>query len=224
VLIPGASNKDAEYVFVGGTRADVVYLGDQQVWPTVTDTPGVMGEMLILNNGNNDTYQPWRVTAPAAATKVDVVLIGGGGGGGRGSALSSGNGGGVGTWAASTYVIATTWPGRVLEGIVGRGGPGGDTVTGAQKGDPATLQDEAYATLLESFGGEAAGASGRTGTTVPDYTFNGRTYKGGIGGTSSNVNGANGGDPGGGAQGGGVEIAGPYGGRGGSGGIYLFFY
>jgi hypothetical protein len=227
VLIPGLSNTDAENVFLGTTAAQAVYLGSTMVWPNVTGTPGVMGEQLITNPTNNRYGELWQVSVPAAAVTVDVVMIGGGGGAQDGGTLGSGKGGGVGNWVTATYTIATDYPGRVMSGKVGYGGPGAQALPnfGSSDGFPATLFKADNTTIaIQSAGGKREGASGRTGATPPDCVFNGRTYKGGAGGTSSNKNGVDGQAPGGGGQGGDAEITGTYGGQGGAAGIYLYFY
>jgi hypothetical protein len=230
MLIPGLSNKDAEGVFVGTTAAAEVYLGTVKVWPTPAGvTPGVMGEMLIVNPTNNQyTGTDQRVSIPAAATAFDVVMIGGGGGGGDGGTLGPGEGGGCGTWATATYTVGTDYPaGHVLQLFVGSGGEGGQALlnTGGKPGIIVSLMATDGTTVkLSSAGGSANSMPDRTGATPPDCVFNGRTYKGGIGGTSSNQNGVNGAAPGGGGQGGNDEVTGNNGGKGGSGGIYLYFY
>ena len=233
MLIPGLSNKDAEYVFVGGTAATVVYLGTTQVWPTTnTGTPGVMGEQLIINATNTPAGQMYSVSIPAAATKVDVVLIGGGGGGGDGGNLGRGEGGGCGPWKTGTYTIGATgdFPtGHVLKMGAGWGGDGGLALTntgGTQGGESWILDktNELTGALLISVGGNPNSMPDRTGATPADIVFNGRTYKGGAGGNSTNQNGSNGQAPGGGGQGGNNEVTGNFGGKGGSGGIYLYFY
>ena len=226
MLIPGISNADAENVFLGTTAAQAVYLGNTMVWPTVTGTPGVMGEQLIINPTNNRYGELWQVAVPAAAVTVDVVMIGGGGGAQDGGTLGSGKGGGVGNWVTATYTIATDYPSRVMSGKVGYGGPGAQALPnfGSSDGFPATLFKADNSTVaLQSAGGQREAASGRTGATPPDCVYNGRTYVGGAGGSSSNKNGVNGQAPGGGGQGGDVEITGTYGGQGGAAGIYLFF-
>jgi hypothetical protein len=225
VLIPGLSNKDAEAVFVGTTAAAAVYLGTTMVWPNVTGTPGVMGENLITNPTNNRYGELWQLAVPAAAVTVDVVMIGGGGGAQDGGPLGSGKGGGVGNWVTATYTIATDYPGRVMSGKVGYGGPGAQALPnfGSSDGFPATLLKADNTIAIQSGGGKREGASGRTGATPPDCVYNGRTYVGGAGGSSSNMNGVNGQAPGGGGQGGAAEITGTYGGQGGAAGIYLFF-
>jgi hypothetical protein len=227
MLIPGLSNTDAEAVFVGTTAAQAVYLGSTMVWPNVTGTPGVMGENLITNPTNNRYGELWQLTVPAAATTVDVVMIGGGGGAQDGGTLGSGKGGGVGNWVTATYTIATDYPSRIMSGSVGQGGDGSQALPnfGAQNGYPATLYKADNKTVaIQSWGGGSESAPGRDGVTPPDCLFNGRTYKGGAGGTSSNKNGVDGQAPGGGGQGGDVEITGTYGGQGGSAGVYLYFY
>ena len=225
MLIPGLSNKDAEAVFVGTTAAAAVYLGTTMVWPNVTGTPGVMGENLITNPTNNRYGELWQLAVPAAAVTVDVVMIGGGGGAQDGGPLGSGKGGGVGNWVTATYTIATDYPGRVMSGKVGYGGPGAQALPnfGSSDGFPATLLKADNTIAIQSGGGKREGASGRTGATPPDCVYNGRTYVGGAGGSSSNMNGVNGQAPGGGGQGGAAEITGTYGGQGGAAGIYLFF-
>ena len=227
MLIPGLSNTDAENVFVGTVEAGAVYLGSTLVWPAVTGTPGVMGEQLIINPANNNTTEIWQVSVPAAATTVDVVMIGGGGGAQDGGTLGSGKGGGCGNWVTATYTIATDYPTRVMSGKVGRGGVGAGSILNAfaVDGFPTFLLKSDNSTVaIQSGGGKKESASGRTGATPPDITYNGRTYKGGAGGSSSNKNGVDGQAPGGGGQGGDVEITGTYGGKGGSGGVYLYFY
>ena len=227
MLIPGLSNRDAESVFVGNTAAAGVYLGTQLVWPTVTGTPGVMGEMLFINPTNNAAGQYHYVSVPAAATKVDVILIGGGGGGGDGGTLGPGEGGGCGQWKTGTYIIGTDFAaGDILTVWVGEGGDGSNalTNTGDESGDPTQLLNKRYQLVLLSSGGTPNSMPDRTGATPPDCVYNGRTYKGGAGGTSANQNGVNGTAPGGGGQGGGVEVNGNFGGKGGSGGCYLYFY
>ena len=227
MLIPGLSNRDAEAVFVGGIPAIAVHLGATQVWPTVTGTPGVMGEMLFINPTNNAAGQYHYVSVPAAATKVDVILIGGGGGGGDGGTLGPGEGGGCGQWQTGTYTVGTDYPaGHLLEITVQAGGDGGAalTNTGGQRGGIAALLTKSGAVAMLSEGGTPNSMPDRTGATPPDCVYNGRTYKGGAGGTSPNMNGVNGTAPGGGGQGGGVEVNGNNGGKGGSGGCYLYFY
>jgi len=228
VLIPGLSNKDAEAVFVGGNRADVVYLGTAQVWPTAGVVEGVMGEQLFINTNNNASTQRWNVFIPAAATKVDVVLIGGGGGGGDGGTLGPGEGGICGLWQTGTYTIGTDFPtGHILRLQAGEGGEGGGALlnTGGLQGvESWILNKDNNAALLVGPGGKPNKAPDRDGLTPPDITYNGRTYKGGAGGVSANQNGVDGAAPGGGGQGGGVEVNGNNGGKGGSGGIYLYFY
>ncbi len=227
MLIPGLSNADAENVYLGTVAAQAVYLGTTMVWPPVTGTPGVMGENLIINPTNDRYGELWQLAVPAAATTVDVVMIGGGGGAQDGGTLGSGKGGGVGNWVTATYTIATDYPGRVMAGIAGRGGVGAGSILNAyaQDGFATTLlKADNSAIAIQSGGGKKESASGRDGATPPDITFNGRTYKGGLGGNSPNKNGSSGQAPGGGGQGGDTEITGTTGGRGGSGGIYLFFY
>jgi len=228
VLIPGLSNKDAEAVFVGGNRADVVYLGTAQVWPTAGVVEGVMGEQLFINTNNNASTQRWNVFIPAAATKVDVVLIGGGGGGGDGGTLGPGEGGICGLWQTGTYTIGTDFPtGHILRLQAGEGGEGGGALlnTGGLQGvESWILNKDNNAALLVGPGGKPNKAPDRDGLTPPDITYNGRTYKGGAGGVSANQNGVDGAAPGGGGQGGSVEVNGNNGGKGGSGGIYLYFY
>lgn len=228
MLIPGLSNADAEYVFVGTTQAAAVYLGTTQVWPTVTSTPGVMGEQLIINTTNNTAGEYHGVSIPAAATKFDVVLIGGGGGGGDGGSLGEGEGGTCGTWATKTFTVGTEYPaGHVLLLFIGYGGEGGQELinTGGLKGRATVLLDKTgYSQAILSAGGNPNAAPDRTGATPPDITFNGRTYKGGAGGTGTLQMGQGGNAPGGGGQGGAYELTGTYGGKGGSGGCYLYFY
>ena len=227
MLIPGLSNTDAENVFVGNTAAQAVYLGSTLVWPNVTGTPGVMGEQLIINPTNDRYGELFQLSVPAAATKVDVVMIGGGGGGGDGGTLGPGEGGGCGNWVTATYTIATDYPTRIMSGKVGYGGIGAGSLLNAfaQDGFPATLLKADKTTIaLQSGGGKKESAPDRTGLTPADCTYNGRTYKGGAGGVSANQNGVNGQAPGGGGQGGNDEINGNYGGQGGSAGIYLYFY
>ena len=225
MLIPGLSNKDAEGVFVGNTAAAAVYLGGTLVWPTVTGTPGVMGEQLITNPTNNRYGELWQLSIPSAATTVDVVMIGGGGGAQDAGTSGSGTGAGVGKWVTATYTIASEYPSRVMSGKVGYGGPGAQALPnfGSSDGFPATLLKADNTIAIQSGGGKREGASGRTGATPPDCVYNGRTYVGGAGGSSSNMNGVNGQAPGGGGQGGAAEITGTYGGQGGAAGIYLFF-
>ena len=228
MLIPGLSNKDAEAVFVGGNRADVVYLGTQQVWPTAGIVQGVMGEQLFVNTNNNASTQRWNVFIPAAATKVDVILIGGGGGGGDGGTLGPGEGGICGLWQTGTYTIGTDFPaGHVLRIQTGEGGEGGGALlnTGGLQGvESWILNQDNNGFLLTGPGGKPNKAPDRTGLTPPDCLFNGRTYKGGAGGVSANQNGVNGTAPGGGGQGGNDQATGANGGKGGSGGCYLYFY
>ncbi len=229
MLIPGLSNKDAEAVFVGTTAAAEVYLGTVKVWPTPAGvTPGVMGEMLIINPTNTvHSGINQRVSIPAGATKFDVVMIGGGGGGGDGGTLGPGEGGGCGPWQTGTYTVGTDYPaGHVLQMSVGAGGDGGDALanTGGKLGGGATLMATDGTTVkMNSVGGSPNSMPDRTGATPPDCIYNGRTYKGGAGGTSPNMNGVGGTAPGGGGQGGAVEVNGTTGGKGGSGGIYLYF-
>ncbi len=230
MLIPGLSNKDAESVFVGNTAAAAVYLGTVKVWPTPAGvTPGVMGEMLIVNPTNNQyTGIDQRVSIPAGATTFDVVLIGGGGGGGDGGTLGPGEGGGCGTWQTGTYTVGVDYPaGHILDLTVGAGGAGGVALTntsGERGAITALTNKDNNAVVLLSEGGTPNSMPDRTGATPADIVFNGRTYKGGKGGVSANQNGVNGTAPGGGGQGGNDEITGTYGGKGGSGGIYLYFY
>lgn len=228
MLIPGASNKDAEAVFVGGTQAAAVYLGTTLVWPTATQGTGVMGEQLIINPTNDSAGVLQRLTIPAAATKFDVVLIGGGGGGGDGGTLGPGEGGICGVWQTATYTVGTDFPaGHNLTMYVGAGGAGGGALIntgGAQGGGSALLDKNEGVMLLLGPGGKPNKAPDRSGLTPPDCVFNGRTYKGGAGGVSANQNGVDGAAPGGGGQGGNDEVNGNNGGRGGSGGIYLYFY
>jgi hypothetical protein len=228
MLIPGLSNKDASDVFVGTTAAAAVYLGSTMVWPTSTGTTGVMGENLVINTSNTASGNDRTLTIPAAATKFDVVMIGGGGGGGDGGNLGRGEGGGCGTWATATYTVGTDYPaGHVLQMFVGAGGDGGVALsnTGGKGGGGATLMATDGTTgKLSSAGGTPNSMPDRTGATPPDCVYNGRTYKGGIGGTSSNQNGVDGAAPGGGGQGGNNEVTGNTGGQGGSAGIYLYFY
>jgi hypothetical protein len=226
VLIPGLSNTDAENVFLGTTAAQAVYLGTTMVWPNVTGTPGVMGENLIINAPNNRYGELWQLTVPAAATTVDVVMIGGGGGAQDGGTLGSGKGGGVGNWVTATYTIATDYPARIMSGSVGYGGDGSQALInfGSSDGFPATLLKANNTIAIQSAGGRRESAPGRDGATPPDCIYNGRTYKGGLGGNSPNKNGSSGQAPGGGGQGGDTEITGTTGGRGGSAGVYLYFY
>ena len=230
MLIPGLSNADAESVFVGGTAALAVYLGTAQVWPTAGIVQGVMGEQLFINTLNNASTQRWNVFVPAAATKVDVILIGGGGGGGDGGTLGPGEGGICGLWQTGTYTIGAgaNFPaGHVLRLQAGEGGEGGGALlnTGGLQGVESWIANStATAALLLGPGGKPNKAPDRDGLTPPDCIYNGRTYKGGAGGTSPNMNGVGGTAPGGGGQGGAVEVNGNNGGKGGSGGIYLYFY
>jgi hypothetical protein len=227
MLIPGLSNKDAENVFLGNTAAAAVYLGTQLVWPTTTNTPGVMGETLYINPTNNAAGQYHVVSIPAAATKLDVVLIGGGGGGGDGGTLGPGEGGGCGQWKTGTYTIGTDFAaGELLTIWAGQGGDGANalTNTGDKSGDATHLLNKVGQLVLRSSGGTPNSMPDRTGATPPDITYNGRTYVGGAGGVSANQNGVNGAAPGGGGQGGNDEINGNNGGKGGSAGCYLYFY
>ena len=228
MLIPGLSNKDAENVFVGTVAASEVYLGTVKVWPTTTNTPGVMGENLVINTSNNEAGIDRTLTIPAGATKFDVVMIGGGGGGGDGGTLGPGEGGGCGTWVTATYTVGTDYPaGHVLKMFVGWGGEGSQALanTGGTPGfSVSLLATDGTTVVLSSAGGSPGSMPDRTGATPADITFNGRTYKGGAGGTSPNMNGVGGTAPGGGGQGGGVEVNGNNGGKGGSGGCYLYFY
>jgi hypothetical protein len=227
MLIPGLSNKDAENVFLGNTAAAAVYLGTTRVWPTSAPGTGVMGENLVINTSNTAAGIDRTLTIPAGATKFDVVLIGGGGGGGDGGTLGPGEGGGCGAWKTATYTVGTDYPaGHVLQLFVGWGGDGGDalTNTGGVVGSGVSLVGTAGTVILSSGGGTPNSMPDRTGATPPDITYNGRTYKGGAGGTSPNMNGVGGTAPGGGGQGGGVEVNGNNGGKGGSGGCYLYFY
>jgi hypothetical protein len=227
MLIPGLSNTDAENVFVGGNRADVVYLGTQQVWPTAGIVQGVMGEQLFVNTNNNASTQRWNVFIPAEATTLDVILIGGGGGGGDGGTLGPGEGGICGLWQTGTYTIGTDFPAsHILRLQAGEGGEGGGALlnTGGLQGvESWILNKDNNAALLVGPGGTPNKAPDRNGLTPDDCVFNGRTYKGGAGGVSANQNGVNGQAPGGGGQGGNNEVTDNYGGKGGSGGIYLFF-
>ena len=232
MLIPGLSNTDAEYVFVGTTAAAEVYLGTVKVWPTVTGTPGVMGEMLLINPTNTAAGQQHNVLIPAAATKVDVILIGGGGGGGDGGSLGEGEGGTCGPWKTGTYTIGASadFPtGHILKIGTGWGGDGGQALanTGGSRGTESWILDktnEYTGALLVSGGGNPNAMPDRTGATPADCLYNGRTYKGGAGGTGTLQMGQGGNAPGGGGQGGAYELTGTYGGKGGSGGCYLYFY
>ena len=228
MLIPGLSNKDAENIYLGDTPAAAVYLGATLVWPTAGIVQGVMGETLFVNTANNASTQRWNVFIPAAATKVDVVLIGGGGGGGDGGTLGPGEGGICGLWQTGTYTVGTDFPaGHVLQIQTGEGGEGGGALanTGGLQGVESWILNQAGNTpLLLGPGGKPNKAPDRTGLTPPDCVFNGRTYKGGAGGVSANQNGVDGAAPGGGGQGGNDEINGNNGGKGGGGGCYLYFY
>lgn len=173
-------------------------------------TPRTAGSVF----GNPGEFE-WAI--PAAATKIDVVLLGAGGGGDAG-AVFVGGGGLAGEWLTATLERGTDIPPatQVLTGTVGAGGAGG-TVGAASgvNGGASTLtaagltHDSAAGGLFTAAGGVHGANKGTLlgianqlishGQGVTPRNFNSRDYPGG---GVQTMWGAAGNGPGGGGSGG----------------------
>ncbi|MGB6246125.1 hypothetical protein [Gordonia sp. (in: high G+C Gram-positive bacteria)] len=163
------------------------------------------------------TYQ-----VPAWCTHLDIVAIGGGASGqtGNGANNSRGSGGAAGSWHAKTVTRAESWgPSYVLWSTatmtvtVGAGGP---TAPNSDHAGPNPGEASTVGSWLTAPGGTGT-ISGQNGGNPGNFTFNGVTYTGGLGGTGNGGNSTT--PPGGGGAGGnggifGSRTRGGYGGRG----------
>jgi hypothetical protein len=149
-------------------------------------------------------------SVPDWANEIDVILVGGGGGGHGGNPVNGGmgNGGLAGVWAAETLVRGVDFPeeGWIITVDVGSGGAGGGWNTPGGHGE-ATRRLEITSGKAEFSGAggvRGVGQSGHTGGyDAGDFTYNGVTYTGGMGGgTHAAQNGRPGSAPGGGGGGG----------------------
>lgn len=150
---------------------------------------------------------------PAAATHLDIVMLGGGGGGAGGN-LVGGFGGAAGKWASYTLERGKDIPmgESQIEGVVGGGGDGGDAFQVGGNGEVTLF-------TAGSVRGTAAGGLGSGNTALqwglgvdgPTYTYNGAAY---TGGAEQYIASAVGNAPGGGGAGGFTLIPGGDGARG----------
>ncbi len=218
----------ANSIMVEPGIANAVYLGTEKVWPVVT------GADTTFSIPGTFTY-----TIPAAAKKLDFVALGAGGGGGKGEWLGEGRGALPGQWAAVTLTVGLeVQAGQTITIQVGKGGVGNANVLDLGPG-----KDGGKSTVLgflTAKGGIGGGSSTSQNIGMPsipggnpdptNYVYNGKTYVGGVGGTSVGVPnfegyGLNGNDPGVGGFGGEnitVGIAG--GGHGGDGCVWVHAY
>ena len=113
---------------------------------------------------NQDTNRAFSltVTAPAAPTSVDYLVVAGGGGGGFGSGGGGGGGGGLRT--ATGYAVT---PGSTYTVTVGEGG-----LASAPQGTPGAGNPSTFATITAAGGGGGA----------PNYIPNGQGGSGATGG------------------------------------------
>lgn len=147
---------------------------------------------------------PYAYTIPWWATRIDIVLNGAGGGGDNGAPSTAGDGGGAGAIATRTLIRGTdiSWDATTISGAVGAGGAR-DEGNGTSTTAAATGMD-----TLTAAGGTGGAATGPTGASPGDTTYNGVLYKGGA---TQPTRGAAGKAPGGGGGGGntGSGLAGP---------------
>lgn len=165
-----------------------------------------------------DAAGAWSWTPPPWATvgmKIDIAAWGGGRGGNNGGSTSAGNGGQAGATASQTLTIGTDIAlGAALSGTVGAGG----VSNGGNGGNTTCTQ-----TGLTAAGATAANTA-QPGLNSAGITIGGKTYPGGVGGTTGSTSsvGQDGTQPGAGGQGGGsLFFIGLAGGKGGAGRVIV---
>ena len=217
----GVGTQDAKYVYVGNVAAQEVYLGGVKVWPTA-----VPPQLFTFT-----AYTTWAI--PAGATKVDLVMCGAGGGAGNGTLVGGpGYGGYAGKWFGKTLVVGTDIAaGASITFTPGKGGAGGGALNTPAKGEASTadyVPSGGVMATLTGAGGDPGDFLNPTaqGLSPGNYTFDGYTYTGGVGGNTSANNGpgTDGTAPGGGGGGGGKQTLTQLGGAGGAGVCYARVY
>ncbi len=210
--------------------ANAVYLGAEKVWPVITKAEQ------IFSTPGTSTY-----TVPAGAKMIDIVCLGGGGGGGKGDIGGPGHGGKQGNWVGRTLRVGLdVQANQSVSVLVGKGGKGNADLLDAT-GPGATGEPSWVSGFVEAPGGIGGSTGGLTQQEgMPDqapgmpgnFTFNGRSYVGGVGGVpgsnSSNTYpgyGLDGNAPGVGGEGGdGVVVGYNGGGTGGAGRVWVYAY
>src|SRR5690606_18902156 len=114
---------DIDKVYVGGTAAQKVYLGNTLVWQDAVYVEHQV-DLVTLGNGS------W--TVPAGVTEVTAHVLGGGGRGGSAQTALFGNAGGGGgaggAYARRTFAVT---PGQQISYFVGNGGASQSSGNGA---------------------------------------------------------------------------------------------
>lgn len=161
-----------------------------------TDTYGASGTFPVVGGISMNAFYGKKKTSPAPPyTYVQYLLVGGGGGGASGTRDNIGGGGGGGGGGGYYFSDVNLNPGSYFSVTVGQGGAGGYWLAGSR----------GIYNMYDAFNGTASRISGNAGTVEAGGGFAGygryrfeagygnrepfgsEVYKGGNGGTGTNV-------------------------------------
>lgn len=175
--------------------------------------------------------QSWAI--PGWSNFVDAVYLSGGASGqtGSGAINTAGKGGQAGQWGAATIQrgsVSLPWDASSLSVVIGSGGsrPASSDFQAPNPGGRTSVSYTVGGTVYFGYGidgGSGTVSSGQNGAAPGNFSFNGKTYNGGTGGTG---NAGAGTVPGGAGAGGNGGIFGSrtQGGAGAAGRVWLRFY
>lgn len=173
---------------VPGKTLERVYRGDQLTWIAFED------QQLIYSTAGSHTLE-----IPPGARWAEIICLGGGGGGqGGDSALGkNGDGGGAGQWAANLFDLSGV---ASLPIVVGTGGNGGALGSNGFAGNTSYVYGSGIS-LTAGGGTLGTGWGNGQGDSAGTFSYRGKTYYGGAGGSRGNPGQIPGGGGGGGTGG-----------------------